>query len=82
MAFIASALALRSVWQVRIRASLTLGVVGTGYLFREADQRPTLPCSGQPVVLIYYCGCDVRIRTGLGVRNVCFQPRLVSEFHR
>ena len=61
MAFIASALALRSVWQVRIRASLTLGVVGTGYLFREADQRPTLPCSGQPVVLIYYCGCDVRI---------------------
>ena len=53
MAFIASALALRSVWQVRIRSSLTLGLVGTGYLFREADQRPTLPCSGKPVVSLW-----------------------------
>ena len=61
MAFIVSALALRSVWLVRIRASLTLGVVGTGYLFREADQCPTLPCSGQPVALPCYCGFVVRI---------------------
>ena len=61
MAIIASTLALKSIWQVRIRAALTLGVVWTGYLFREDDQCPTLPCSGQPVVLIYYCGCDVRI---------------------
>ena len=61
MPFVVSTLALRSIWQVQIRAALTLGVVWTGYLFREADQRPTLPCSGQPVVLIYYCGCDVRI---------------------
>ena len=61
MAFIASALALRSIWLVRIRTALTLGVVGTGYLFREVDQCPTLPCSAQSLVLIYYCDCDVRI---------------------
>ena len=61
MAFIASALALRSTWQVRIRAALTLGMLWTGYLFREVDQCPTLPCSEQPVVLTCYCGCVVRI---------------------
>ena len=35
MAFIASALALRSIWQVRIRMALTLGVVGI-YIITEA----------------------------------------------
>ena len=61
MAFIVSALVLRSIWQVQIRTTLTLGGGGTGYLFREADQCPTLQCSGQPVVFTCYCGRVVRI---------------------
>ena len=75
MAFIASALALRSTWQVQIRAAFTLGVVWTGYLFTEADQCPTLQCSGQPVVLTCYCGCVVRMELAqeLGI-FVCPSP--------
>ena len=61
MASIASVVALMSVWLDRIRAALTMGAVGTEYLFREADQCPILPCSAQSLVLIYYCDCDVRI---------------------
>ena len=78
MAFIASALALRSIWQVRIRAALTLGVVWTGYMFREADQCPTLPCSGQPVVLTCYCGCVVRIKEGRARAQMLYAKKCVS----
>ena len=46
---------------LNMKPALTLGVVWTGYLFREADQCPTLSCSGQPMVLTCYCGYFVRI---------------------
>ena len=31
------------------------------FLSKSMDQSPTPPCSAQPLVLTYYCGCDVRI---------------------
>ena len=31
------------------------------FLSKSMDESPTLPCSAQPLVLTYYCGCVVRI---------------------
>ena len=49
---------LRSIWCVPLGPGFSLDIWGgeNKVSIQEADQHPTLPCSAQSMVLIYYLG--------------------------
>ena len=76
------------VWGQRHRRIRTIPVnESIIFLRRGSDQVPPkanrnfhLPSSALSVVLTCSCYCGVRSKTGLGVKNVCFVPRIRLDF--